>query len=404
MRERIEVIDENLRIYPVMVEPQQGKTLVLGDLHGNAMKLIYLLLRYGIINIGEEQFYRLWMLYDSPVSRLSLDDIVEFKTIVNDAAVGERPDLLVILGDEFADRGQNDFFTALVFKKLHDSNVPYKINLSNHGARLLACIEGVPYAYCRFRGGQECSLENLTKLLSKFESLIDEFKALLEHAYKDHLVLIGYIQEENKPLCILTHAPIDNVIMTDLAKRLDIAYDSETGEHIVECIDQINTFILTSLISNTFTVEFSSVVGSDVCKVISNRELPQALLPAGIVNVHGHIGVNGCSFPKERYINLDSNWGKPAEMVSGLFGNKCLLPADDSSPCPIFLTLTSPADRNSDYYRTATRDFFDQIAFLEEEELMMMDAGNSTEVAASSVAVVDDSLIATPSPANQQRP
>ena len=109
MRERLEQLNENLLQYPVASD-MQNQTVVIGDLHGNAMKLIYLLLRFGIINMNPDRYQRLMTLYNTPVNDLTLELLDEFEAIVNASTIGTFPDLLVLIGDEFADRPRSKWF------------------------------------------------------------------------------------------------------------------------------------------------------------------------------------------------------------------------------------------------------------------------------------------------------
>ena len=364
MRNRLEQLNENLLQYPV-ARDMQNQTVVIGDLHGNAMKLIYLLLRFGIINMNPDRYQRLMTLYNTPVNDLTLELLDEFEAIVNASTIRTFPDLLVLIGDEFADRGQNDYFTALVFKKMHDSGVPYKIHLSNHGASLIGYLENPLRPLVKFREGQENSLDNLRTLVSKFEQLKVKFSSLVEHAYKDHLALIGYIQTVGQPLSVLTHAPIDNVIMKGLSKTFSVDYHSETADNIVECIDKINAAISTSIKENRFTIDYSSSTSSFVYQPLWNREAPKEYLPNTIINIHGHVGPKAS--PSNRYINLDTHWGKPSEIGYDSEGNQGIIPAEDEGVCPIVRRETSPMDKDSAYYqsplnRGATLMAFDEVS------------------------------------------
>ena len=375
MQAKIELteVNENIRVYPAVVGNVRDKVIAIGDLHGNTMKLIYVLQRYGIMHLSEESFRELWAIYDKPVHELMREDLVRFENLVNDAVI-DIPGLLNCIGDEFADRGKNDFFTALVFKKLHDAHVPFRIQLSNHSTYLLNYLETGRCELLSLEKGQSASLDNLILLEKKFPELHDKFVSLTQHAYTNHLSLIGYAQPEGEPLCLFTHAPMDGVTLKQLARNLLIAYDDTSPEALIAMIDAINSTIVTQAqqgqLSRIFLSElyqlswgtqnqqlYNKGASDPVCDVLWNRNRPREPLPCGCLNIHGHVG----DYERKpafnvRYVNLDSDWGKPAEDWIDPETNKRYIdaiPADDQKKALVFFEQLSPADKLSRYFGEA---------------------------------------------------
>jgi hypothetical protein len=339
MHKYLRVTSENLRFYPTNIEAQENKIVIIGDLHGNAMKLIYQLIKYGIMKIDKDFFNLLWIIYERDINKITVDDLEQFEYYVSAMEVHIAPKLLVMIGDEFADRGQNDYFTALVLQKLHDSAVAYKIYLSNHGAHFISWIENQTNVAQKMPFQQALSLDNLRVLISKLKlkdavNITEKMHEMFESAYIEHLMLIGYIQENDAVSCILTHAPIDNIIMKELASTFGVNYNIETGENIAACIDQINAHILDDIKESKFTTKYLRNHDSAVYKILWNRALPQETLPAKIINIHGHVGEKPIhKHPEDAYINLDSDWGKPSEEVDHPLGGKYSFPPSHIGLC-----------------------------------------------------------------------
>lgn len=61
-----------------------GSEITIGDLHGNAMKLIYMLAKHDIAsNLTQELYTELVNIYNVPVHNLTKDNLLNFKHILN---------------------------------------------------------------------------------------------------------------------------------------------------------------------------------------------------------------------------------------------------------------------------------------------------------------------------------
>lgn len=98
----------------------------------------------GVLELDEARYKRLRDIYKANFEKLSDEqapnNIADFQQIITDARVNKnRP--ITLIGDELADRGNNDYFTLLVLKKLHNSSVNLDVILSNHSAEFIRDYE-----------------------------------------------------------------------------------------------------------------------------------------------------------------------------------------------------------------------------------------------------------------------
>jgi hypothetical protein len=119
----------------------------VGDLHGNALKLIYTLIEEGVLELSEEEqessahiYIKLRDIYNKPINELRVDDLAKFQDIINKAKVNKNK-AVTLIGDELADRGNNDYFTLLVLQKLKEEQVNIEIMLSNHSVEFIRDYE-----------------------------------------------------------------------------------------------------------------------------------------------------------------------------------------------------------------------------------------------------------------------
>ena len=330
-----DLLNESIRDYPAPINSLNDQTLVVGDLHGNAMKALYILLRYGVLTLDNKAlFEQAWSIYDKSSDTLTLDDLKQFEQIINQATV-QIPGLINFLGDEFADRGKNDYFMGIVLKKLYDGHVPYRIQLSNHSSYLLYYLETGSCLQPELMFGQSASLDNYIALKTRFPELEEAFSQLIEHAYKDHLSLIGYTQPLGAPFLVFTHAPIGERTLVGLAKLFGLSYDSSSTDKFIRCIDQINTEASRYIREG----RFHSLLQNQAIKEILWNRTPDCCdtFPPSTINLHGHVGYPNNTLKKFNF-SLDSKWGKPGH---------------DKIPSIVLRTNVSEQDKSSKFYRSA---------------------------------------------------
>lgn len=309
------VFEETIDIdqYPKLLAPSvdDGAEMTIGDLHANTMTLICLLTRHGIItNMTEDKYNRLRDIYKKPVTE---QEVAKFEEIINDLEF-KTTCTIRLIGDEFADRGNNDLFTILLFKKMNKATVPYEILLSNHGFCFISAVLQDTYT---IREDQRTSVTNL-KLCLKNE---DYAKNFILTDYLPEVKLLSYtIDETNKSISIYSHAPIGLENIQNIANAFGIGYNDSDINGLTSTIDQINTEWQKRLMNTesrtTLFNEFLTAVDKNPFHFLMwNRRLKILKRPAklhehdyDIQFVHGH------TTPEEKQpdhiVCLDGNLGK----------------------------------------------------------------------------------------------
>lgn len=254
--------------------------IVKGDLHGNALTLLYTLLVEGIIELDEQHYHlfaELYVKYNECEQKLfSFNDIAEFKRIISSIKVIAFP-RLIFLGDELCDRQLSDYLTLLVFNVMHQQKLNYEILLSNHGLGFLsAYMNGFKYdvlsvpgqiinsrrvvmrkAYTiadLSRNSQRRSLNHLAGLLYQAEhenvnhnQLRAEIMEMIESAYLPHLRVLACSLEVDmttprvKPVVnIFTHAVVNLDIVDRLARLFQTPYKHAAPQDLLQTISRIN--------------------------------------------------------------------------------------------------------------------------------------------------------------------
>lgn len=221
--------------------------VTIGDLHGNSLKLLYLLLKLGIVfwpdneekKPGElyQDFYRAYHI--TPPTKESLKTLKDLITKLHISDAEHRPHLR-FLGDELADRGLNDLISLWIFDTLHQHGVQYDCCYSNHtheflGNYVRVLINQGSYselnaAFQSFSWLYYCITANLIEK----NVVID----LVEN-HKTHLRLMTY-GLENTGIFQYTHAPTSYTIDQFLAQKLQLFYIANRPEFRAWSIEKIN--------------------------------------------------------------------------------------------------------------------------------------------------------------------
>ena len=332
MKGTIQTTTENLQTPPVKILDSTNQALAIGDLHGNAMKGIYFLILYGVMTLKEPKDYNsLWSIYNTKTDELQSEQLTQFQTILTNASV-KLPKLITFIGDELADRGNNDWFTLLLMQTLHEKNVPYQIQLSNHSSVALQSFSTnspLPGIIGTKDQNQQCSLDNMWALVKRGLITQDQVQSLANKFYKPHLRMIGYTQTTTTHITLYTHAPVGLETVRDLSKKFKIKYDDSTIDRLIVCINEINEKASQSIMSDDFQ-KYHNVSNAEpndpLNRLFWSRALQSnfTLTPTNrsfsVECVHGHIGPG-----KQLSANLwntDSHWG--------------MLPGDEQGHCTIF--------------------------------------------------------------------
>ncbi|WP_133127087.1 Dot/Icm T4SS effector Wip [Legionella nagasakiensis] len=317
----------------VLASAAEHTHVSVGDLHGNALKLIYTLIEEGFLKVTPEQYKDLHDIYYTRTSSLTADDLETFRAII-DSAVINTDRSLTLIGDELADRGNNDYFTLLVLKKLHDANLDVDIMVSNHSAEFIR-----DYEHRRFTGihqlfgNQGQSLTNMQRLIAR--GLVDEgeVRQIVDDCYKPMVKAIGYTVSPEGEITLFSHAPIGLETIEALANKFSIPYHEDSPTALITTINAINERIYTLFTEKTLASLIDQEGHSDpkdpvpptkpLMRLVWNRAIGDELRtePRGgfkVSFVHGHIGdgeiLQHGTTPLPSHRNLDGWFGKDREL------------------------------------------------------------------------------------------
>jgi hypothetical protein len=320
----------NLRKYPEKIYDNSNTHVTIGDLHANAIKLIYILTEEGCLEISPEDYEKLYKIYITNVKNLTKEELLEFKKIISEAKINKEK-RFVLIGDELADRGQNDVFILFILQKIYQEGLPVSILLSNHSAEFINDYDNETFTGFNTLGkGQALSLENLLQLINEGIIKEEEIRNIVENAYIPMVKAIDCSLNEQGELVIFSHAPIGLETIEALAIKLGIDYLDDSIDSLVNTINEINHQIniefkegrLSEMINEEQRMSNSVEpipCSSPIQRLIWNRALGDELVvePAGkfkVKFVHGHIGQGEVLKHGQEQLNshenTDTNLGK----------------------------------------------------------------------------------------------
>jgi hypothetical protein len=227
------------------MKPEAGEAISVGDLHGNAIKLLFVLFKHGIASgLNEFEYIALKHIYLTPVQSLTIEDLNTFDALLNRIQWNNQ-NMIRLIGDEMADRGKNDYFTLKILEKMSKNKVPYEILFSNHGLEFIKAYEQdslLRYS-SQLAPGQARSLQNLQRLVHGKKITTPEVRGIIDEAYKPHLKLISYALDPdptNPKLTIFTHAPLGLDQIKGIAKLFNIKYEDNNIHQMTQTLDRIN--------------------------------------------------------------------------------------------------------------------------------------------------------------------
>ena len=240
------VIRELVDIYqcplPDPIYPgSEGVEITIGDLHANTMKLIFMLIKQGILTgIDSAKYQQLVGIYLIPANLLTKKNLDIFNQILDQAAFNNSVGVRLI-GDELADRGNNDYFTLKVIEKLHEHQVPIEILLSNHGIEFIMPYEQDKPFYSDTLKKFAASMFQMQCLIYKDLVTRDEILAIVNKAYKPYLSIISYsLNPEKTEITIYSHARINRDVIQNMALAFSLKYKADTAVDLAMTIEAIN--------------------------------------------------------------------------------------------------------------------------------------------------------------------
>lgn len=321
----------DLEQYPKTINNYpSGVEITIGDLHGNALKLLYFLIRNDVLKMPEEDYQLFMHIYQKSPEELGHKDLAMFQVILNAAEVTTHHKIR-FLGDDLCDRGMNDYYTIHLFKKLDMAGVPFDIILSNHGNFFLSALERPEqsFNYNPYGEGENestvQSMLNLGKIIDKNLVNKQDIIDLVQHHYLKHLKFPGYtLNKEKNELTLYSHAPIDLNILTNLAQDLKTPFNDNNLKELTHSLDLINNQISQWIMSNSFTTHYVELneahtkanTPSPLKQVLWNRDYTilkrsnDGTKHYNINYVHGHD-----SMPN--VFDLDNLFGKGKDLHKG---------------------------------------------------------------------------------------
>lgn len=237
--------DTDMKIFPQKAKQylfNSGSQLSIGDLHGNALKLFFFLIKHGVFsNISLKDYHAFIKLYEKSPKKISKRDLVWFALFLKRIKVN-RGGTIRLLGDELADRGANDYFTLKFLEKLIDNNVPVETVLSNHTLEFTKAYETqedyIPKDAKTLFLQSVLGLDKLVKrnLITKAE--VDN---LYEKIYFPNLKAITFtVDEEKGAISIFSHAPVGLNAIESICKKLKISYKDSSLYEMASTINALN--------------------------------------------------------------------------------------------------------------------------------------------------------------------
>lgn len=310
-----------------------GVQITLGDLHGNAVKLLYALTRHGFVDIKNEDYAAFVRIYRK--HRLQAQDLKDVETIL--ARIQIKPEAhkscLRLIGDVLADRGMNDYFTLKMLKKLHDEHVPFETLISNHDAEFIKCVEKKLAFNTSLLGDKQAnSSYKLHELINRGLINREEVIALYETSYKPALKALSYsFNESQDKITIYSHGIIGLNNIEHIANALDVPYFGSEPIELARTIDAINEKFSEHVANHTLTdllkldqIEIDAINGKlpidekrfPLAHLIWNRKVEGLIRPDHIIFVHGH-EMNDKTI--NNIINLDNDLAKDLYQHKGLY-------------------------------------------------------------------------------------
>lgn len=325
----------------------EGVHLTMGDLHGNGLKLLYMLVRHGVLENISQQDYEYFAneVYPKKVSEgLTFEHINTFQKILENAKVGKeaRKVFIDLIGDEICDRGMNDYYVLMILNKLDNEKVKYSINASNHGIEPIILLEknklfkaqtsnlGTNKDESILHSQFAISMTGLQSLMDSkdFPHINKEsIGALFEKCYKPHFKLLSYsLSSEKSEITFKSHAGVGLETIKEIAAAFAIPYKGDSAAEMAETIDSINNifqskYVKKNTVQDLFPralmevgYKIAAIIEDPFVRLLWNRDYtnlnrPETLSNGDKINfVHGHDSKDPLN--KKNLFNIDNSLGK----------------------------------------------------------------------------------------------
>jgi len=236
--------------------------LTMGDLHGNALKLVYFLYRQNVIDF--DHYEEIINIYKKNIEELTKEDLDKFSRILKNARINPSG-AIRLLGDELCDRGHLDYFTLKILEKMVSEGILVEIMISNHSVEFIEAYEKNKKFHPRFLVPQHAqSMIAMQRLIDKSLISREEVLHLANHYYKPCIKALSYTTNADKTkMTIYSHAGIGLTTIKALATKLNVTYVEKTGKNPVEelskTIDNINSAFEEHVKNNTVHTLYTKI-------------------------------------------------------------------------------------------------------------------------------------------------
>jgi hypothetical protein len=237
---------EEIDIFKLPADPdinrdEKGKQFTVGDLQGNAIKLLYILFVHGVATgLCAEEYRELVEIYSAKLTKESahrFNEILQKITIDPECSIRFIGDLLSDRGVEGC--GSNDYLTLLVLQIIRGR---FEVTFSNHDALFIINFEqkkrfetsGMPEFFVR-------SMLNLQTSIDEGVVSRKAINTIVKETYLPALRLLSYSMNiAGDFLNLFSHAPIDIAMIRDIALLLGVSLDETNPDMLGSSIDNIN--------------------------------------------------------------------------------------------------------------------------------------------------------------------
>jgi len=300
---------------------EQEKRIIVGDLHANVMKLIFILVREGVWLISKDDFDSLVGIYQTPIDIVTARQLDQFERILRTAPLKKHAHLYLI-GDDLCDRADDDSKTIIAFPVLFP--IMKTILASNHGMAFLHSYFQRPMSFSAVHIGTSAttSLTGLGTLIERGLIKQEQINLRINHYYLPKLKLIDYIPTENG-LIFLSHAHVGIKTYARIAADLNVEFRDETPNELADTIDRINQAFQVKLQNGTvdelYLTDGQIDLGKAMAHLIWNQgehdphDMVETHKGYKLFYIHGHHGYGYVPPALRHYVlNTDNMQGRPA--------------------------------------------------------------------------------------------
>jgi hypothetical protein len=275
-----EKLVENIDLlkYPEQIHPNDSpREVTIGDLQGCSLLLLHSLIREGILVLDSDN-YKKFLTFFTIEEKITFegkkylsveyhphhDQVEAFSEIIRAASLNpnaKKNVKLRLIGDELADRIDNDFFTLKFLQTIITQGLDFETLASNHGMDFLCSTinEGDNKFYPKHETGHNDSLINLHTFIKENSDLREEVINIVETVYRPRLKVLSYtLSEDGSKIIIYTHAPSPFKAIAALAKQYKVKYQDDTARSLAATIDRINAVGQKKLADSKFLKKFES--------------------------------------------------------------------------------------------------------------------------------------------------